>query len=92
MAVGGAVSFVLGVVFFGALVSLFTPKKMGILALKTNHGLGDLEGFIASGAVTPAIDRSFALSETAQAFRHHLDGRTLGKVLVTMTDGEVDPN
>ena len=36
--------------------------------------------------VAPMIDKSFPLSETADAFRYYGEGCTKGKVLITMED------
>jgi NADPH:quinone reductase-like Zn-dependent oxidoreductase len=37
-----------------------------------------------SGAITPAIDRTYPLSQAAAAVRHLAEGRTRGKVVITV--------
>jgi NADPH:quinone reductase-like Zn-dependent oxidoreductase len=37
-----------------------------------------------SGAVTPAIDRSYPLSQAAAAIRHLIDGHARGKVVISV--------
>ena len=84
LVVGGAVSLILRVVFLGALVSLLTRKKMGLLMVKVNQGLGVLEDYFRSGAVVPAIDRTYTLSETPEALRCLGEGRAKGKLVIAM--------
>jgi NADPH:quinone reductase-like Zn-dependent oxidoreductase len=43
-----------------------------------------LQELIESGQVTPAIDRTYPLSETPQAIQHLQDGRAQGKVVITI--------
>jgi NADPH:quinone reductase-like Zn-dependent oxidoreductase len=80
--VGGSVPLLLSVLTQGTLVSLFTRKKMGLLAIKVNQGLGDLEEQFRSGAVVPAIDKVYALPETSEALRYLGEGRAKGKVVI----------
>jgi NADPH:quinone reductase-like Zn-dependent oxidoreductase len=47
-----------------------------------------LRELIEAGKVRPAIDRTYALGEVPAAIRHMLDGRTRGKAVVTIYDGE----
>lgn len=56
-------------------VKLFvgTPNRPDLLALTE---------LIESGAVTPAIDRAFPLSQTAEAMRYLVDGRPSAKVVL----------
>jgi NADPH:quinone reductase-like Zn-dependent oxidoreductase len=37
-----------------------------------------------AGAVTPAIDRAYPLSEAAAALRHLTEGRAKGKVVISV--------
>ena len=43
-----------------------------------------LADLIESGQVTPAIDRTYPLSETAAAIRYLRDGQARGKVVITV--------
>lgn len=49
--------------------------------------LETLTTMIESGAVTPVIDRTFPLSETADAMRYLVDGHPSGKVTLTVGSG-----
>jgi len=68
-----------------SLLSPFVGQKLGTFVAKENAAdlvaLGEL---LETGAVTPAIDRSFPLDETVAAVRHLLDGKACGKIVVTV--------
>jgi NADPH:quinone reductase-like Zn-dependent oxidoreductase len=80
--VGGPMGLVLGTLTLGSLLSLFSGKKMRLLALKTNQGLSDLEEKIASGRIAPHIDRIFPLERSPEALRYLADGHAKGKVII----------
>jgi NADPH:quinone reductase-like Zn-dependent oxidoreductase len=66
-------------------VAWFVDQDMGTFL---SHGSGEdlaiLAGMIQSGALTPVVDRSFPLAESAEAMRYLETGRARGKVIVTM--------
>jgi len=67
------------------LLSPFVGQQLGTFVASENAAdLTVLRELIESGAVTPAVDRCHPLSETAAAVRHLLDGRTRGKVVITV--------
>jgi NADPH:quinone reductase-like Zn-dependent oxidoreductase len=67
------------------LLSLVTRQKLTMLASKENaHDLDVVRELIESGRVTPAIDATYPLAETAVAVRALIDGRVRGKVVVTV--------
>ena len=68
----------------GSLISLFTPQKMGLLAIEVNQGLEILEDHFQSGAVVPAIDKTYPLSETPEALRCLGEGRAKGKLVISL--------
>lgn len=67
------------------LLSPFVRHTLRMLLASENRAdllaLGEL---VASGAATPAVDRTFPLGETAAAIGHLVDGRVRGKVVVTV--------
>lgn len=71
-----------------AVVSWFVSEDMGMFL---SHGSGEdlatLADMMQSGAVTPVVDRSFPLVETAEAMRYLETGRARGKVIVTIANG-----
>ena len=43
-----------------------------------------LAGLIQSGKVTPVIDRTYPLAEVPEAIRYFEQGRTRGKIIITV--------
>ena len=63
----------------------FGDQKLGNFLMGTNHeDLVTLKELIEAGKVTPVMDRTFLLSETAEALRHVGDGHARGKVAITI--------
>ena len=66
-------------------MSPFTSQKFGmILAELDKADLATLGGLMESGKVTPVIDRTYKLSEAAEALRYLEKGHARGKVVVTV--------
>jgi NADPH:quinone reductase-like Zn-dependent oxidoreductase len=67
------------------LLSLFTSQKLTAFVARQRRAdlltLGELAG---SGAITPAIDRTYPLGQAAAALRHLADGRVRGKIVITV--------
>jgi NADPH:quinone reductase-like Zn-dependent oxidoreductase len=67
------------------LLSRFTGQKLTALVNSENaRDLVALTELIESGKVTPAVDRTYPLSETAAAIQHMVAGRARGKVVITV--------
>ena len=67
------------------LLSPLVSQKLGMLASSENSGdLRVLADLIESGQLTPAIDRTYPLSETPAAIRYVRAGQARGKVVITM--------
>ena len=81
--VGGASGLVNQLMFLGPWFSLFYNKKMSLLLYKANKDLDLLIELIESGKVVPVIDRTYPLSETADAFRYYGEGHVRGKIVIT---------
>lgn len=68
-----------------SLLSPFVGQKLGTFVAKENAAdLVALGQLLETGAVTPAIDRSFPLDQTVAAVRYLLDGKACGKIVVTV--------
>ncbi|MGK5171577.1 NAD(P)-dependent alcohol dehydrogenase [Geodermatophilus sp. CPCC 205761] len=66
-------------------LSPFLRQHLGTFVARENAAdLAALDELIASGAVTPLVDRVFPLAETAAAVRRVLDGQAVGKVVVAV--------
>jgi len=60
-------------------------RKMTNLAMKPNkNDLTYIKGLIEAGKVKPVIDKRFPLNEVPEALRYYGQGRSRGKVVVTM--------
>jgi NADPH:quinone reductase-like Zn-dependent oxidoreductase len=69
----------------GALVrSLFVSQKIAIFVARMNQtDLTTLGELMATGKVTPVIERRYRLSDARDAFRYMEEGHARGKVLIT---------
>ena len=60
-------------------------RKMTNLAMKPNkNDLTYIKELIEAGKVKPVIDKCFPLNEVPEALRYYGQGRSRGKVIVTM--------
>jgi NADPH:quinone reductase-like Zn-dependent oxidoreductase len=67
------------------LLSLFVSQKLtAFVARERRADLVTLRDLADSGAVTPAIDRSYPLSQAAAAIRHLTEGHARGKVVISI--------
>jgi NADPH:quinone reductase-like Zn-dependent oxidoreductase len=67
------------------LVSMFVKQRLhGMIAKEGAEDLQALTGLIESGAVTPLIDRTYALADAPDAIRYLAEGHAAGKVVVTV--------
>lgn len=75
-------------------MSRFVDQKLGMMiARPTQRDVQILADLMASGKLTPVIDRRFPLSEAAEAIRYLETGRARGKVVVNMKQQESpEPN
>jgi NADPH:quinone reductase-like Zn-dependent oxidoreductase len=67
------------------MLSPFVGQKLGTFISSQNHDdLIVLKELIEAGNVTPAIDRTYPLSESPQAIRYVAEGHARGKVVITV--------
>src|SRR6185437_6628538 len=67
----------------GMVISRFGTQKMVFFIAKVNQeDLTILREFMATGRVTPVIDKHYRLSELPEAFRYAAEGHSRGKVIV----------
>ena len=60
-------------------------RKMTNLAMKPDKkDLTFIKELIEAGKITPVIDKSYPLSELPQALQYYGEGRSRGKVIVTI--------
>ena len=72
----------------GALVqSVFVTQKLAVFIARVNEqDLTTLGELMATGKVTPVIERRYPLSKAREAFRYMEEGHARGKVVITPED------
>ena len=82
---GGSVTTIFQVLLLGPWIRGITGKKMRILAVQPNlKDLVYVTELYEAGKVVPVIDRRYPLSEIPEALRYLGEGRTKGKVVITV--------
>jgi NADPH:quinone reductase-like Zn-dependent oxidoreductase len=67
------------------LLSPFASQKLtGFFATESRDDLLTLRDLADSGAITPAIERTYPLGQAAAAMRHLADGRARGKIVISV--------
>ncbi len=61
-----------------------SQKLVAFIARQRRADLVHLSDLIESGAVTPAVDRTYPLSQAAAAVRYVAEGRARGKVVLSV--------
>jgi NADPH:quinone reductase-like Zn-dependent oxidoreductase len=85
--VGGPVRTLLRLLTVGWIAGRVTGRRIGILAVRTGPTrFGPLADLCVAGDVDIHIDRTFTLDEVPEALAHVGEGRSLGKVVVTVAD------
>ncbi len=75
----------LGGIFKARFASRFAQQKFLTYGTATkSEDLALLRDLLAAGKVTPVIDRTYKLSETAEAMRYFEEGHARGKIVITM--------
>jgi NADPH:quinone reductase-like Zn-dependent oxidoreductase len=82
---GGSVAQILQGLVLGPLLSKVGTKQLVHIGARSNHEdlvlIGEL---LQAGKMVPVIDRSYPLSETAEAIRYLVEEHARGKVIITM--------
>jgi len=82
--VGGSVSSILQIAFFGPLISKLKNKKIGIVIHKPNKDNELLKELFVKEKYKPVIDRTFPLSEVPAAFQYFGEGLFKGKIVIVI--------
>lgn len=83
--VGGSESQMFQAMTVGAWISKTSSKKMGTFLQRANQNdLVLMRELLEAGKVKPIIDKQYALSEVAEAFRYFEQGHARGKVVITI--------
>jgi len=83
---GGAMSQIMQALLLGPLLSRIGSKKIGFMGIATTskEDLLFLKELLESGKVVSIIDKSYPLSETAQAIRYIIEEHGRGKVIISV--------
>lgn len=83
---GGAMSQIIQALLLGPLLSRIGSKKIGFMGIATTskEDLLFLKELLESGKVVSIIDKSYPLSETAQAIKYIIEEHGRGKVIITV--------
>jgi NADPH:quinone reductase-like Zn-dependent oxidoreductase len=83
---GGKISQVLQAIFLGPILSLTGGKKVRFqgIAATPKEDLLVIKELLETGKVIPIIDKSYPLSETAEAIRYLVEEHAKGKVVITV--------
>lgn len=82
--VGGTPGSLISLLFWGKIVSLFSNKKLQILALKPNEGLEYIEELFTQNKMKCVMDGPYALEEIPRLIRYFGEGKHKGKVVIKM--------
>lgn len=80
--VGGSMICLLQALILGPLISLFSKKKILIVALKVNKDLAYINELFVAGKIKPVIDGLYNLEEVPRLFRLFGKGLHKGKVVI----------
>jgi NADPH:quinone reductase-like Zn-dependent oxidoreductase len=70
-------------------LSLFRKKKIGIMGYRVNRKeLDNITQLFEEGTITPIIDKSFVLKDTAEAFRYFLTAAFKGKIIIEIATAD----
>jgi len=83
--VGGSMAQMFQAILLGPGISLTGSKNLGFLSARPNReDLVFMKKLLEAGHVVPVIDRSYPLSEVAEALRYLEEGHARGKVVITV--------
>jgi len=79
----------MGYIFKAFLLSMFVRQQgRPFVSTPNQDDLSALKEMVEAGRVTPVIDRTYPLRETAEAFRYLDQGHAQGKVIIVVANGE----
>jgi NADPH:quinone reductase-like Zn-dependent oxidoreductase len=83
--VGGSLSLITQILFLGPLISKMEGKSMNILVHKPNkQDQNFLQQLFVADRIRPVIDRTYLLSQVAEALKYFGEVHAKGKVVICM--------
>ena len=83
--VGGDLPQLLGLLFWGKLMALFSRKTYRILSLKANKGLDQFIELYGQNKIHAQIDGPYPLEETSRLVQYFGEGKHKGKIIIQPT-------
>jgi len=81
--VGGTLPLIFQILLFGPIIFKRERKSMKILVHKPNKGDQDiLKDLYIDGTLKPVIDKSYSLSQVAEAIQYLSEGKVKGKLVI----------
>lgn len=82
--VGGHIERLIQLGLMKSIISLFTSKKLQILALQPNKDLSYINQLYEEGKVKPVLDGPYTLEEIPRLIQYFGEGKHTGKVVIKM--------
>ena len=82
--VGGSIPRLLQTAMLGPLISRVSGKHVRVVGLKPNKDLAYVNQLFEAGELAPVIDRLYAFSDVADAFRRFGAADHTGKIVITI--------
>jgi NADPH:quinone reductase-like Zn-dependent oxidoreductase len=82
--VGGSMSRLLQIFLLRPVISMFSNKKINIVALKPNRDLVYINELFEAGKIKPILDKPFNLSDVPEAMKYFSKGVHKGKIVITI--------
>ena len=82
--IGGEIENLAFVYFFGKIISLFSSKRLEVLALKPNDGIKEVLGLIKENKLKTQIDGPYKFEEIPRLIQYFGEGKHLGKIVVKL--------
>src|ERR1700733_12330386 len=84
----GMISPVVRTIQAGVLSRSGSQKFVGLLARSSKEDLTIIHDLMATGKVTPVIDRRYKLNEVPEGIRYLEEGHARGKIVISLEDGD----
>jgi NADPH:quinone reductase-like Zn-dependent oxidoreductase len=82
VSIGGELSKILSVTIWGMIISLFSKKRIKMLALKPNEGLEIMTNLFIQQKIRTLIDGPYSLEEAPSLIRYFGEGKHKGKIIL----------
>ncbi|MCE7992525.1 MAG: NAD(P)-dependent alcohol dehydrogenase [Roseivirga sp.] len=80
--IGGKLSSLIGVLFWGKIISVFSPKKLQIVSLKANKDLDYICELITQNKMKCEIDGPYSLEDVPRLIQYFGEGKHKGKIVI----------